>query len=81
MKLLVCMGAKDAYSAISSVDNQFKEPERITKWREEQRLRIETKDAEEEAKRQKWKEAAKKELDEWYKNRQEQLVIKLESNR
>lgn len=42
-------------------------------WREEQKLRLQTKDAEEELKRKEWKEAAKKELDDWYRNRQEQL--------
>lgn len=32
------------------------------------------KDAEEEQKKKEWKEAAKKELDDWYKNRNEQLA-------
>ena len=72
---------KDTYSAISNVDKQFKEPEKITRWREEQRLRITTKDAEEEKKKAEWKEQAKRDLDEWYKNRQEQLVKSLANNK
>ena len=71
----------DLYSAISSVDKFTQEPEKIKKWREEQKIRIETKDGEEETKKKEWKEAAKKELDDWYKNRAEQLVKTKENNR
>ena len=71
----------DAYSAISSVDKHFQEPEKIKKWREEQRLRITTKDAEEEKKKTEWREQAKRELEDWYKNRQEQLVKTLANNK
>lgn len=62
-----------AYSAISQVDKLQQEPEKLKKWREEQRERIEKKDKEEEIKKKEWKEIAKKELEDWYKNRQEQL--------
>lgn len=72
---------QDLYSAISSADQLTQEPEKIKKWREEQKKRIETKDAEEELKKKEWKEAAKKELDDWYKNRQEQLVKTRENNK
>ena len=71
----------DTYSAISSVDKHFQEPEKIKKWREEQRLRITTKDAEEEKKKAEWREQAKRELEDWYKNRQEQLVKTLANNK
>lgn len=71
----------DTYSAISSVDKHFQEPEKIKKWREEQRLRITTKDAEEEKKKTEWREQAKRELEDWYKNRQEQLVKTLANNK
>ena len=72
---------KDVYSSISSEDRFVQEPEKIKKWREEQRIRIETKDAEEEAKKKEWRDLAKKELDDWYKNRQEQLVKNIKNNR
>jgi galactokinase/mevalonate kinase-like predicted kinase len=63
------------------VDKFVKEPEKIKKWREEQKQRIVTKDAEEEKKMKDMKEVAKKELEEWYKNRQEQLVKTIANNR
>ena len=72
---------KDAYSAISFADKLTQEPEKIKKWREEQKKRIETKDAEEEVKKKEWREAAKKELDDWYRNRQEQLAKTRENNK
>ena len=50
-------------------------------WREEQKKRLETKDAEEEQKKKEWKELAKKELDDWYKNRKEQLEKKHADNK
>lgn len=72
---------QDAYSSIASVDKLVKEPEKIKKWREEQKQRIAEKDALEEKKMKEMKEVAKKELEEWYKNRQEQLVKTIENNR
>jgi hypothetical protein len=71
----------DVYSAVSYVDKNFQEPEKIKKWREEQRLRITTKDAEEEKKKAEWREQANRELEDWYKNRQEQLVKTLANNK
>jgi len=71
----------DVYSSISNADVLTKEPEKITRWREEQQLRLSTKDAEEEQKKQEWKELAKKELDDWYKNRQEQLTKTIANNK
>ncbi len=66
--------SQDFYSAIHIADRQTKEPETIKKWREEQKLRIEQKDADEDRKKQELKELAKRELEEWYKNRQEQVT-------
>lgn len=64
----------DLYSAISSADRFSQEPEKIKKWREEQKQRLAQKDTEEEQKKKEWKETAKKELEDWYKNRSEQLA-------
>lgn len=71
----------DVYSSIQSVDTLSKEPEQITQWREEQKNRLATKDAEEEAKKNEWSESAKRELDDWYKNRQEQLTKTIANNK
>ena len=73
--------SNDFYSAISQTDKLTQEPEKIKKWREEQKVRIETKDAEEEVKKREWKEAAKKEIEDWYKNRQDQLNKTRENNK
>ncbi|KAL0269348.1 UNVERIFIED_CONTAM: hypothetical protein PYX00_007113 [Menopon gallinae] len=51
------------------------EPEKIKKWREEQKKRLEEKDANEEMKKEEWRAAAKKELEEWYKHH-EDLITK-----
>lgn len=84
------------------------EPEKIKKWREEQKARLEEKgnesgrfyrrngiflkndtdksanffsDAEEEKKKEEWKEAAKKELEEWYKHHAEAINKTKATNR
>jgi len=57
------------------------EPEKIKKWREEQKARLEEKDAEEEKKREEWREAAKKELEEWYKHHAEAINKTKTTNR
>ncbi len=72
---------KDVYSSIQSVDTMSKEPEQITRWREEQKLRLSTKDAEEEVRKKEWAENAKKELEDWYRNRQEQLTKTIANNK
>jgi len=69
------------YDAVQQIDRQINEPEKIKRWREEQRQRIEAKDAEEERKKKEWKDKAKKDLEDWYKNRNEQLVISIQNNR
>ncbi|KAL6425974.1 hypothetical protein ACFW04_008933 [Cataglyphis niger] len=57
------------------------EPEKIKKWREEQKARLEQKDAEEEKKKEEWREAAKKELEEWYKHHAEAINKTKTTNR
>ncbi|CAF1487922.1 unnamed protein product [Adineta ricciae] len=57
------------YQALSELN----EPETIRKWREEFAARIEKKDTEEEVKRKEMREQAKKELEEFHKQRVEQL--------
>ncbi|UJR27891.1 hypothetical protein I4U23_009156 [Adineta vaga] len=59
----------DQYQALS----QLNEPETIQKWREEFSSRISKKDTEEETKRLEMREQAKKELDDFYKQRVEQM--------
>lgn len=57
------------------------EPEKIRKWREEQKTRLEEKDAEEEKKKEEWKETARKELEEWYKHHAEAISKTKTTNR
>ncbi|CAF1179959.1 unnamed protein product [Rotaria sp. Silwood1] len=61
------------YQTLSDFSEQLNEPEKIRKWREEFLARINKKDTEEEIKRQEMREQAKKELDDFYKQRTEQL--------
>ncbi|XP_011146797.1 clathrin light chain isoform X1 [Harpegnathos saltator] len=66
----------------ASIIPPFKEePEKIRKWREEQKARLEEKDAEEEKKKEEWREAAKKELEEWYKHHAETIGKTKTTNR
>ena len=69
------------YSAISQADRFTQEPEKLKKWREEQRDRLTKKDAEEDQKKKEWKESAKKEIDDWYAKRKEQLQKTHEANK
>ncbi|ESO85332.1 hypothetical protein LOTGIDRAFT_195870 [Lottia gigantea] len=71
---LASNGPSDAYSAISQQDVVRSEPEKIKKWREEQKERLEKKDAEEVKKKADWQSVAKKELEDWYKHHSEQLT-------
>ncbi|XP_062607600.1 clathrin light chain A-like [Saccostrea cucullata] len=74
-------GPSDAYSAITSMDKERSEPEKLRIWREEQKMRLEKKDAEEAQKKEEWRESAKKELDDWYKHHNEQIQKTKETNR
>uniref|UniRef100_A0A1B6L7V0 Clathrin light chain n=1 Tax=Graphocephala atropunctata TaxID=36148 RepID=A0A1B6L7V0_9HEMI len=57
------------------------EPEKIKKWREEQKARLEEKDANEEKKKAEMREAAKRELEEWYKHHEEVIAKTKADNR
>ncbi|CAG0897592.1 unnamed protein product [Darwinula stevensoni] len=59
----------------------LEEPEKIKKWREDQRIRLEKKDAEEEKAKLALREQAKRELEEWYKNHEEQISKTKSANR
>ena len=74
-------GPSDMYSIIAQQDRERSEPEKIRIWREEQVLKLEAKDKEEEKKQQEMRDAAKKDLDDWYKHNQEQLEKPKENNR
>ncbi|XP_014599492.1 PREDICTED: clathrin light chain isoform X4 [Polistes canadensis] len=72
----------DAFvDTVSSAPQIKEEPEKIRKWREEQKTRLEEKDAEEEKKKEEWREAAKKELEEWYKHHAEAISKTKTTNR
>ncbi|XP_060881386.1 clathrin light chain-like [Metopolophium dirhodum] len=57
------------------------EPEKIKKWREEQKTRLEEKDADEEKKKEELRLVAKSELDERYKIHKEQIAKTKDVNR
>lgn len=56
-------------------------PEKIKKWCEEQKTRVEEKDREEEKKKLELREQAKKELEDWYKHHEESISKTKASNR
>ncbi|XP_035733930.1 clathrin light chain-like isoform X1 [Vespa mandarinia] len=70
-----------ALDTVVSAPPVKEEPEKIRKWREEQKTRLEEKDAEEEKKKEEWREAAKKELEEWYKHHAEAISKTKTTNR
>ncbi|XP_046978480.1 clathrin light chain isoform X1 [Vanessa cardui] len=68
--------------AVTPVFRQEREePEKIKLWREEQKKRLEEKDAEEETKKQEMLKVAKKELEDWYKTHEEQIAKTKAANR
>ncbi|KAG7305390.1 hypothetical protein JYU34_009458 [Plutella xylostella] len=66
---------------VSVFRQEREEPEKIKIWREEQKKRLEEKDAEEEKKKQELLKIAKKELEDWYKNHEEQIAKTKAANR
>ena len=65
---------ESATEVLEESNPQFsKAVDKISLWRHEQQERIAKKDQEEEILKSKWKEDAKKELEDWYKKRDEQL--------
>jgi len=71
----------DPYASIKNVDTMRQEPEKIIKWREEQKIMLEEKDIQSEKKKAEWREIAKKELEDWYKHRDEQHEKTKKNNR
>ncbi|XP_075260676.1 clathrin light chain A-like [Convolutriloba macropyga] len=71
----------DPYAAVSAVDTQRAEPESIRKWREEQTARLAEMDALEQTQIDEWKQQAQHELEEWYKQYNEQIGKNQNNNR
>lgn len=69
------------YEALSQLNEQMNEPEKTRRWKEEFAARISKKDTDEEVKRKEMREQAKKELDDFYKQRTEQVQRRIEENR
>lgn len=59
----------------------IEEQENIRKWREEQVKRLKIKDSEEEVKKQEWREVARKELEDWYRNHEDVIAKTKAQNR
>ncbi|XP_038213165.1 clathrin light chain isoform X2 [Zerene cesonia] len=70
-----------AAPVVSVFRQEREEPEKIKIWREEQKKRLEEKDAEEERKKQEMLKVAKKELEDWYKTHEEQIAKTKAANR
>ncbi|XP_050436173.1 clathrin light chain isoform X1 [Adelges cooleyi] len=71
----------DTPSPVITPKVEREEPEKIKKWREEQKTRLEEKDANEEKKKEELRLIAKKELEEWYKIHKEQIAKTKAANR
>ncbi|XP_022170902.1 clathrin light chain isoform X3 [Myzus persicae] len=71
----------DTSSPINAPKIEREEPEKIKKWREEQKTRLEEKDADEEKKKEELRLVAKSELEEWYKIHKEQIAKTKDVNR
>ncbi|KAL3985080.1 Clathrin light chain family protein [Acanthocheilonema viteae] len=68
--------------SLAAMNNSSKpEPEKIKKWREEQKIMLEKKDKNEEKKKEEMRAAGKKELEEWYAQRAERLAKTRAANR
>ncbi|EAT47992.1 AAEL000934-PC, partial [Aedes aegypti] len=71
----------DDFSGYTVPKQVTEEPERIRKWREEQKARLEEKDREEERKKEELREQARKELEDWYKHHEEAISKTKAANR
>ncbi|XP_053672005.1 clathrin light chain isoform X6 [Anopheles nili] len=75
-------GSVNGDSAPKAVPKQVtEEPEKIRKWREDQKTRLEEKDREEERKKDELREQARKELEDWYKHHEETISKTKAANR
>jgi len=68
-------------SVPNNINGRNEEPEKMKKWREDQRKRIEEKDKAEEAKEEELRKLAKKQLQEWNSERKERLEQLKKNNR
>jgi len=79
------MDPSQAYAAIAAASARIEElrsePEKIRLWREENNKLLAEKDAEADAKKEEWLKQAAKELEDWDRNRKEQLEKTREKNR
>ncbi|XP_053690311.1 clathrin light chain [Sabethes cyaneus] len=71
----------DDFSGYTVPKQVTEEPEKIRKWREEQKARLEEKDREEERKKEELREQARKELEDWYKHHEEAISKTKAANR
>ncbi|XP_045111778.1 clathrin light chain-like isoform X5 [Portunus trituberculatus] len=68
-----------AYSPVPTIPKE--EPEKIKIWREQQEVRLKEKDVAEELNKEELKEKARKELEDWYKQHEEQVAKTRQANR
>ncbi|XP_063698692.1 clathrin light chain isoform X2 [Culicoides brevitarsis] len=71
----------DDFSGFTVPKQVQEEPEKIKRWREEQKKRLEEKDAEEETKKTELREQARKELEDWYKHHEDTISKTKSTNR
>ncbi|KAL7014699.1 hypothetical protein ACKWTF_016075 [Chironomus riparius] len=70
-----------AFQAFESKPISTEVPEKIKKWREEQLLRLQDKDAAEEKAKEALRKQAEKELEDWYKRHEESIAKTKTMNR
>ncbi|XP_031555047.1 clathrin light chain A-like [Actinia tenebrosa] len=73
--------SSSAQQSAASLLSRQEEPESVKKWREEKAALLEKMDEEEREAIQEWREQAKKELNDWYDRRDEQLGKTKSTNR
>ncbi|XP_035898721.1 clathrin light chain isoform X3 [Anopheles stephensi] len=71
----------DDFAGFTVPKQVTEEPEKIRKWREDQKARLEEKDREEERKKDELREQARKELEDWYKHHEETISKTKAANR
>ncbi|XP_053672004.1 clathrin light chain isoform X5 [Anopheles nili] len=71
----------DDFAGFTVPKQVTEEPEKIRKWREDQKTRLEEKDREEERKKDELREQARKELEDWYKHHEETISKTKAANR
>ncbi|XP_050067486.1 clathrin light chain isoform X2 [Anopheles maculipalpis] len=71
----------DDFAGFTVPKQVTEEPEKIRKWREDQKARLEEKDREEERKKEELREQARKELEDWYKHHEETISKTKAANR